>query len=207
MKKSIGVLALTIAFACAGAPAVRAATDSPLAAPASASPAGIADYSYIQVEHIDGGNSDYFGDSAKGNGAKFSFQFGRNAYVYGSYDRLAFDRLPGDLYRTGVGIGYAQTEGKVSAYVQLGYYREMLSAALGGARGYYFEPAYGMRAALNRYFSLEGEMYTDIRPEFGSRPWGLKFGAAFALGPVSLHVVADHNRDVNSLSGALRFAF
>lgn len=176
-----------------------------LASPAS--PAGIGDYSYIQAQYTDWGNSDYFGDSAKGPGAKLSFQFGQNAYAFGNFDRLAFARQPGYLYRTGVGIGYAQTQGKVSAFVQAGYYRELLSGSLGGARSYYWEIGYGMRGALNRYFSLEGELYTDLRPEFGSRPWGLKFGVAAAFGPVSIHLDADHNRDVNSVVGALRFAF
>jgi len=38
-------------------------------------------------------------------------------------------------------------------------------------------------------------------------PWGVKFGVAFALGPVSLHVVDNRNRDVNTLSAMLRVAF
>ncbi|MGH8161524.1 MAG: hypothetical protein ACRESR_05150 [Gammaproteobacteria bacterium] len=191
-------------------PSKKAPAGEAMRAPAPASgpaPAGIADYSYIEVRRLDWGSSDYFGDSAKGNGAKFSFQFGAHAYVYGSYDRLEFDRLPGYLYRTGVGIGYQQTEGRVSAYVQIGYYRELLSAALGGARSYYFEPAYGMRAAFGQHFYLEGEIYSDFHPEFGSRPWGVKFGVAGVFGPVSVHLVADHNRDVNRLLAALRFSF
>ncbi len=170
-------------------------------------PAGIANYSYFQVQRIEWGNSRFFGDSAKGNGAKFSFQFGTNGYVFGETDKLAFHRMPGDLYQTGVGLGYAQTQGKISAYVQVGYYRRMLSASLGGARSHYWEFAYGMRSALSNWFSLEGELYSDFRPEFGSRPWGVKFGAAAAFGPVSLHLVANHNRDVNALEAMLRFSF
>lgn len=173
----------------------------------AASPAGIADYSYIQLQHLEWGSSRYFGDSAKGNGAKFSFQFGTHAYFYGDFDRLAFDRLAGHLYRTGAGLGYAQTQGKVSAYVRAGFYREVQSASPGGARSYYWQLAYGMRGALNQWVSLEGELYSDLKPEFGSRPWGVKFGAAVAFGPVSVHVLADHNRDVNSLQAMLRFAF
>ncbi|MGH8224834.1 MAG: hypothetical protein ACRER1_01595 [Gammaproteobacteria bacterium] len=215
MNMKVGIVALVLAASgFIGAPTARASI-SPAAqttiAAAAAPPAGIADYSYIQVERINWGSSRYFGDSAKGNGAKFSFQFGAHAYVYGSYGRLKFDSLSGYLYRTGVGLGYAQTEGRLSAYVQIGYYREMLSASLSNtfssARSYYFEPAYGMRVAFGRYFTLQGEIYSDLRPDFGSRPWGIKFGAAVALGPVSLHLVADHNRDVNALTAMLRFAF
>lgn len=192
------IIAGTLAVAGLYAPACSALAPSP---------AGIADYSYIQVQRVEWGNSRYFGDSAKGNGAKFSFQFGKHAYVYGDFDRLGFDRMPGYLYRTGAGLGYAQTQGKVSAYVRAGFYREMLSASLGGARSYYWEFAYGMRGSLTRWLSLEGELYTDLHPEFGSRPWGLAFGAAATFGPLSLHFLADHNRDVNSLQAALRFAF
>lgn len=172
-----------------------------------ANPAGIDDYSYIQIMRIDQASSDYLGDSVKGNGAKFSFLFTKHAYFYGSYARLSFDDGPGYLYRTGVGLGYKQTIGRVSAYLRIGYYRGMLSASRGGARSYYFEPAYGVRGAFGDHFYLQGELYTDIHPEFGSRPWGIKFGAAVVLGPVSLHLVANHNNDFNSLVGALRVSF
>lgn len=180
-----------------------AQTEAPPPATSGPAPAGIADYSYIEVRYTDMGSSDYFGDSAKGPGAKFSFQFGRHAYVFGSYDRLDFDRRSGNLERTGVGIGYQQTRGRISAYVQIAYFRE----AITGANGYYFQPAYGMRAAFGRHFYLEGELYSDFHPDFGSRPLGLKFGVAGVFGPVSVHLVADHNRDVNSLVGVVRFSF
>ncbi|MDN5864448.1 MAG: hypothetical protein L0I62_04445 [Gammaproteobacteria bacterium] len=192
-------------LALPAAPRLLAA--EPAAAPASVAPAGIADYSYIEVRRLYQGSSVYLGDSAKGNGAKFSFQFGEHTYFYASYARLQFDDLPGYLYRTGVGVGYQQTVGRVSAFVRIGYYREMLSASLGGARSYYYEPAYGLRAAFGDHFYLQGEIYTDFHPDFGSRPWGVKFGAAGVFGPVSLHLVLDHNRDANSLMAALRFAF
>jgi len=197
MRQAVIAAMVAAAAAIAAAPA-RAAT---------APPAGIADYSYIQVQRVEWGNSRYFGDSAKGNGARFSFQWGQHAFFYGNFDRLSFDNGPGYLYRTGVGLGYAQTQGKVSAYIKAGYYRTRLSGAAGGQRSYYWEFAYGMRAALNQWFSLQGELYTDLHPEFGSRPWGVRFGAAAAFGPVSLHLVEDHNRDVNSLRASLRFAF
>jgi hypothetical protein len=199
--------ALTLPMTAAASPSAPTTPVSPASSANQPSPAGVADYTYIQAQYLDWGSSDYFGDSAKGPGAEFSFQFDKHAFAYGDFDRLAFDRLPGYLYRTGVGLGYAQSEGKVSAYLRAGYYREMLSASLGGARSYYWEFGYGMRGALTNWLSLEGELYTDINPEFGSRPWGVKFGAAAAFGPVSLHLAADHNRDVNSLVGMLRFAF
>lgn len=173
----------------------------------AAAPAGIGDYSYIQLQYTDWGNSDYFGDSAKGPGGEFSFQFGKHTYVFGNYDRLAFSRLSGYLYSSGVGFGYAQTQGKVSAFVQTAYYRQSVSGSLGGARSYYWEFGYGLRGALTNAISFEGELYTDLHSEFGSRPWGVKFGPAVSFGPLSLHVWAEHNPDVNSLVGMLRFAF
>lgn len=107
------------------------------------------------------------------------------------------------MYHSGAGIGYAQTEGKVSAYLQGGYYRDIV----GHSRSYYWEFAYGIRGAINSWFGLEGQIYSELHPEFGSVPWGVKFGANIALGPVSLRVMANHNRDVNGMSAALRFAF
>ncbi len=224
MDRRIGVAAAFafagLLFACVPAsradipvPSSSAAQPEAAGMPPAAGPAptGIADYSYVGLRYLDWGSSDFFGDSAAGGGAKFSFQFGAHAYVYGSYDRLGFDRQPGYLYRTGVGLGYAQTEGRISAYVQISFYREMVSGdhggAQSGARSYYFEPAYGMRAAFGNHFMLEGEIYSDFHPDFGSRPWGIKFGAAVVFGPVSLHLLADHNRDVNSMTAALRFSF
>lgn len=176
---------------------VRAASTTPV------NPAGVGDYSYIQVERVQAGNSGYFGDSAKGNGIAASWQFGQNVFVYGNYDRLGFDQ-GGYLYHSGIGFGYAQDSGKVSAYLRGGYYRDTLS---NGARSYYWQFGYGLRGALNKWFGLQGELYTDLHPEFASVPWGLKVGVNFALGPVSLGVMADHNPDVNTLSAALRVAF
>lgn len=172
----------------------------------SADPAGISDYSYIQVQRSQLGSSRYFGESAKGNGVEAAFQFGQNVFVYGDFDRLNFDH-GGNLYRTGLGLGYAQTQGKISAYLRGGFYREIASGNMRPGRSYYWEFAYGMRASLTNWFRLDGELYSDIHPDFGSVPWGLKFGVAFAFGPVSISVLDDHNRQVNSLTAALRFAF
>lgn len=164
--------------------------------------AGIADYSYIQVQRTSWGSSRYFGDSATGNGFKAAYQFGQNAYVFGDYSRRDFDK-GGYLYHSGVGLGYAQTQGKVSAYLQGGYFRDIL----GNARSYYWEFAYGIRGAVTSWLGLEGQLYTELHPQFGSVPWGVKVGANVSLGPVSLRVMANHNRDVNGLTAALRFAF
>lgn len=191
---ALGVLAMTGAARAATSPAPTAA------------PAGIGDYSYIQVQHSQLGSSNYFGETAEGNGLEASYQFGQNAFVYGDFGRLSFDH-GGYLYRTGVGLGYAQTVGKISAYLRGGFYREIASGNTRPGRSYYWEFAYGLRASLANWVALEGELYSEIHPDFGSVPWGLKFGVAFALGPVSLHVDDNHNRDVNTLSAALRVAF
>lgn len=198
MNARFVALATLAVFAMAGT--ASAATSQ------SADPAGISDYSYIQVQHSELGNSGYFGESARGNGVKAAFQFGQNAFVYGDFDRLDFDH-GGNLYRTGIGIGYAQTQGKISAYLRGGFYREVASGNTRPGRSYYWEFAYGMRAGLTNWFGLDGELYSDIHPDFGSVPWGLKFGVTFALGPVSLRVMDDHNRQVNTLSAGLRLAF
>ncbi|MGH8128027.1 MAG: hypothetical protein ACRETC_06625 [Gammaproteobacteria bacterium] len=200
MKPRVVVFAVLGVLAMAGT--ARAAT-SP--AP-TANPAGIGDYSYIQVQHSQLGSSSYFGETAKSNGLEASYQFGQNVFVYGDFDRQAFDK-GGNLYRTAVGIGYAQTAGKISAYLRGGFYREIASGNSRPGRSYYWQFAYGLRASLASWFAVQGELYSDIHPEFGSVPWGLKVGVAFALGPLSLHLTDDHNRQVNTLSAALRFAF
>ncbi len=192
-----GIAALGVLVASLGLASVaHAANAMPV------NPAGVGDYSYIQVQRMQMGNSSYFGDSAKGNGFKASYQFGQNAYVFGDYGRLGFDK-GGYLYHSGVGIGYAQTQGKVSAYLQGGYFRDMV----GNSRSYYWEFAYGLRGAINSWFGLEGQLYTELHPEFASVPWGVKFGANVAFGPLSFRVMANHNKDVNGVTAALRFAF
>ena len=192
MLAAMGVLALAVT--------ARAATTQ------TENPAGIGDYSYIQVQRSQLGSSRYFGESAQGNGVKASYQYNRNTFIYGDFDRLGFDH-GGYLYHTGIGLGYAQTMGKVSAYLLGGFYRDIAVGNSRPGRSYYWQFAYGLRGSLTRWLALEGELYSDFHPDFASVPWGLKFGVAFALGPVSLHVVDDHNRDVNTLSAMLRVAF
>lgn len=171
-------------------------------------PAGISDYSYVKLERIQWGSSRYFGDSARGNGLEAAYQFGKNAFVFGSYDRLQFDHLPGYLYQTGLGFGYQQTAGKISAYLKAGYYRRILSGSvMNGGRSYYWQLSYGVRAALDQYFSFIGQIYSDIKPDFGSRPWGVKAGIGFSAGPLVISFMADHNHDVNSMIGRVGFAF
>lgn len=194
-----GLLAIGLAAAaCAHA--------APAPAPA---PAGIGSYSYVELRGIDWGDSRYFGAAARGEGIKFSYRWGAHAYVTGQLDRLNFDpeRLQGRYDRTGVAIGLEGTAGKVSAFLQAGFYRVIGSGTLDGARSYYWEIAYGNRIALDRSFALVGEVYSDVNPEFGSRPYGLKFGVAATFGPATVQLLADHNPDVNALEAALRFAF
>lgn len=176
---------------------------------AAAAPAGIGRYSYIEVRGIDWGNSSFFGAPARGDGLKLSYRFGSHAYVSGQYSHLRFDGVLSDagLNRAGVAFGLEGTAGKVSAYLQAGFYRSVGSGPLNGARSYYWEVAYGNRFALTRSFALLGEVYSDVNPEFGSRPYGLKAGVSVAFGSASLQVLADHNSDVNSLHATLRFAF
>lgn len=199
LRKGVGrgLLSIGLAAVCAHA-----------AAPPPA-PAGIGRYSYVELRGIDWGDSAYFGAAARGEGIKFSYRWGTHAYVSGQFDRLRFDpnRLRARYNRTGVAIGLEGTAGKVSAYLQAGFYRVVGSGALDGARSYYWEVAYGNRIALDRRFAIVGEFYSDINPEFGSRPYGLKLGAAVSFGPATLQLLANHNPDVNSLEAALRFAF
>lgn len=172
-------------------------------------PAGIGRYSYVEIRGIDWGSSDYFGSSARGDGIKLSYRWGGPAFVTGEFNHLEFDssRLYGYYSQAGINMGLEGTAGKVSAYLRAGFYRVVVSGTLNGARSYYWEIAYGNRIALNRWFELEGEIYSDVHPEFGSRPYGVKLGAGIALGPASLHLLLNHNPDVNSLEAALRFAF
>lgn len=190
--------------------ALLAATCTLRAAPAPPpAPAGIGSYSYLELRGVDWGNSGYFGASARGEGIKLSYRWGGHAFVSGQFDHLRFDpdRLSARYNRTGLAIGLEGTAGKVSAYLQAGVYRVVVSGVFNGARSYYWEVAYGNRVALNRTFALVGEIYTDVNPEFGSRPYGLKLGAAVSWGVVGFQLLADHNPDVNSLEASLRFAF
>lgn len=192
------------------AAAAGIARAAPLSAAATtAAPAGIGQYSYLQFEGFDWGSSDYFGSSASGEGFRFSYRWSGHAFVTGEYAHLHFDReaLRAGYNRVGLGMGLQGTAGKVSAYLRVGFYRAIASGTFNGARSYYWELAYGNRIALNKWFALDGEIYTDIHPEFGSRPYGIKLGASVALGRVSLTLLANHNRDVNALEASLRFAF
>lgn len=178
-------------------------------APARAlqAPQWISQYSFVQFSHKKFGSFDYFGSAATGNSVRAAYQFGAHGYVFGSYGRFSFDQGPGRLYQTGVGIGYAQTEGNLSAYISIAAYRQALSASRGGQRDYYYEGSYGVRAAVTRHFAVIGSIYSDFATGFGSRPWGVKVGVALGGGPLSVEFYTDHNRDVNSMTAAVRLTF
>lgn len=172
-------------------------------------PAGIGDYSYIQFRGFDRGNSDYFGASSQGTGVKVSYQVTGHAYVIGAFDHFHFDEPVdgGFENRTALGLGLQGTAGKVSAYLQVSYDRAIATGRFNGARSYYWQIAYGNRIALNSWLEVDGEVYSDIHPEFGSRPYGVKLGMAGTFGPITIGLYDDHNPDVNSLEAVLQFGF
>jgi len=208
LRRSRRRTVLTRALLSAGLFAALFSGAAAPAAPATA-PAGIGHYSYLELRGIDWGNSRFFGAPARGEGLGISLGLGPHSYVSGQFDHLRFDgaRSGAGYDRAGVAFGLKGTAGKVSTYLQAGFYRAMGTGSLNGARSYYWEIAYGNRFALTRWFALLGEVYSDVNPEFGSRPYGVRAGVSVAFGPASLQLLADHNRDVNSLDAALRVAF
>lgn len=176
---------------------------------ATPAPAGIGSYSYVELRGIDRGSSRYFGSSAQGDGIKMSYQWTEHTFVTGEFDHLRFNgnRLHGNYDQAGINMGLEGTAGKVSAYLRAGFYRVVLSGTLNGARSHYWELAYGNRVALNQWLALDGEIYSDIHPEFGSRPYGLRIGASVTHDRASLEFFINHNPDVNSLQADLRFSF
>jgi hypothetical protein len=100
---------------------------------ADAPPADVFDYNTLELDRLHV-HSDYFGDSSAGTGLKFSYDMEGAVYVFGQWNKLDFDTLPGSHSIVGIGVGAHQAySSTTSFYIDLAFMKDELDSGLGGA--------------------------------------------------------------------------
>lgn len=154
-------------------------------------------YSYLQINHLTV-NSDYFNDRSSGNGLKFAYDFPNYVYLFGQWNRLDFDTLPGSGNLTGFGIGTHQAyNDTTSFFIDLGYYRDALNASLGSTADNYWRVTYGFRGMLTSYIELDGAIFAERNTDFGRRPFGERLGLGFKSQYLGLMLSGEHTANGN----------
>lgn len=154
-------------------------------------------YSYLEVNHL-AVNSDYFKDRSSGKGLRFSYDFPTEVYLFGQWNRLDFDTLAGNETLSGFGVGTHQAySDRTSFFVDLGYYRDALSASLGGKSDNYLRATYGFRGMLTSYLELDGAIFTERNTDFGRRPFGERIGLGFKSQYIGLMIYGEHTANGN----------
>lgn len=154
-------------------------------------------YSYVQVNHL-AVKSDFFNDRSSGKGLKFSYDFPNYVYLFGQWNKLNFDTLPGSENLMGFGIGTHQAyNDTTSFFVDLGYYRDALSASLGSRKDNYWRVTYGFRGMLTNYVELDGAIFAERNTDFGRRPFGERLGLGFKSQYIGLMFSGEHTANGN----------
>ncbi|MDE2091271.1 MAG: hypothetical protein KGJ08_05165 [Gammaproteobacteria bacterium] len=163
------------------------------------SPQDVFSYSYLQVNRLSE-HSDFFNDRSAGNGLKFSYDFPDEVYLFGQWDRLNFDTLPGHHDLTGVGIGTHQAYSRqLSFFIDLAYLRDRLSGGLGGLADNYWRVSYGFRGRLVDFLELDGAIFTERNTDFGRRPFGERLGLGIGSNSVGVNLSGEHTADGNRI--------
>ena len=164
-------------------------------------------YSYLQVNHL-AVKSDYFNDRSSGKGLKFSYDFPSYVYLFGQWNKLNFDTLPGSENLLGFGIGTHQAyNDTTSFFVDLGYYRDALSASLGSNTDNYWRVTYGFRGMLASYIELDGAIFTERNTDFGRRPFGERLGLGFKSQYIGLMFSGEHTANGNRAEVSLSWFY
>lgn len=175
--------------------------------PPAASSQDVFSYSYVQINRLSEQMYN-FGSRSAGNGLRFSYDFPDQVYLFGEWNRLDFDRLPGSHDLTGIGVGaHQEYSASTSFYVNLSYLRDQLSGSLGGARDYYWRLSYGFQSHLSSFIGLTGAIFTERNTDFGRRPFGERLGLIFGGNVVALTLAAEHTHNGNRLQAAFSWYY
>lgn len=184
--------------------AVRAQDNSGNSQPPQTDPMS---YSYLQVNRLSM-RSDYFNDRSAGDGIRFSYDFSNSVYLLGQWNKLDFDTLPGSENLTGIAIGTHQAyNDRTSFFVDIGYYRDALSASLGSRADSYWRVNYGFRGMLTNYLELDGAIFTERNTDFGRRPFGERLGLGFKSQYIGIMVAGEHTANGNRAEVSLSWFY
>lgn len=181
--------------------------------PQDQGPQDVFSYSYLQINRLSE-QSYYFNNRfaanalSAGNGLKFSYGFDSGVYLFGEWNRLNFDNLPGNHDLTGIGVGADQKySSSTSFYIDLSYLRDQLSGNLGGDKDYYWRVSYGFQSHLSSFIGLTGAIFTERNTDFGRRPFGERLGLIFGGSVAALVVSGEHTTNGNRLEAALNWYY
>jgi len=164
-------------------------------------------YSYVQVNHL-AVKSDFFNDRSSGKGIKFSYDFPNYVYLFGQWNKLNFNTLPGSENLTGFGVGTHQAyNDTTSFFVDLGYYRDALSASLGSRKDNYWRVTYGFRGMLTSYLELDGAIFAERNTDFGRRPFGERLGLGLKSQYIGLMFSGEHTANGNRAEVSLSWFY
>lgn len=173
----------------------------------TAPPQDVFSYSYLQINRLSE-QSHSFDSLSAGNGLRFSYDFPDQVYVFGEWNGLNFDKLPGSHDVTGIGVGAHQAyNASTSFYINLSYLRDSLSGSLGGARDYYWRLSYGFQSHLSSYVGLTAAILTERNTDFGRRPFCERLGLVFGGSAAALTISAEHTNNGNRLEAALSWYY
>lgn len=164
-------------------------------------------YSTLEVNQL-GEHSDFFNDRSSGSGLKFSYDSVDDVYIFGQWNRLNFNVLPGSHNLYGVGIGAHQAyNSETSFYIDAAFLKDQLDAKLGGAVDDYWRVDYGFRYHANSVLELDGAIFTERSTDFGRRPFGERVGLGLDLSVISLLGAVEHTADGNRTELSLVWSY
>lgn len=186
---------------------VPIAADQPTPAVQPAGPQDVFSYSYLQINRLSEQMYNFHSLSA-GNGLRFSYDFPDQVYLFGEWNRLNFDKLPGSHDVTGIGVGaHQEYNASTSFYINLSYLRDQLSGSLSGAKDYYWRLSYGFQSHLSSFVGLTAAILTERNTNFGRRPFGERLGLIFGGSTAALTLSAEHTNNGNRLEAALNWYY
>jgi hypothetical protein len=163
-------------------------------------------YSTLTVDHLHE-HSDFFRDSSQGNGLALSYDFS-GVYVFGQWNKLDFDTLPGSHTVQGIGVGAHQAySNTTSFYIDLAYLQDKLSSSLRARSDDYWRVDYGLRAQVTEMLEADAAIFTERNTTFGRRPFGERVGGGIDFSAFSLLVGFEHTADGNRTELSLSWAY
>jgi hypothetical protein len=163
-------------------------------------------YSTLTVDHQHL-HSDFWADSSQGNGLKLSYDFS-GVYLFGQWNKLDFDTLPGSHTVQGIGVGAHQAYStNTSFYIDLAYLQDKLSASLGAGSDDYWRVTYGMRSQVTEMLEFDAAIFTERNTSFGRRPFGERIGGGIDFSAFSLLAAYEHTADGNRTEFFLSWAY
>jgi hypothetical protein len=129
-------------------------------------------------------------------------------YLFGQWDKLDFDTLPGSHTLQGIGVGAHQAYNEhTSFYIDLAFLKDELSSSLRSAADDYWRVTYGFRLHSNDLLEVDAAIFTERNTTFGARPFGERLGLGLDFSSLALQAAIEHSADGNRTMLSLSWAY